>query len=220
MGETQEDNGASEGVPVASGYYSRPKEGDQLHQGELLRRVWDWIAKYDDNGKPIGAEAHIYKLAVIVAQDCDLEQDFDDRKDEPTVETDLRSVLLCRAAPAEEFRAERRKELSTSFWRIVRSNRAERYQYVAEVPTEADAAGKGHEAMLVDFKSYFTVRTVELYRQIRATDEKSAALFTVLNVPWREHLQQRFVSYQARVGLPLDHFIPEGRRKELAAPRP
>ena len=219
MGEAQADNGASQGEPVASSYYSRPKEGDCLHQGQLLSQVWEWVARYNNEGKVIGTEPRVHNLAVIVAQECDLAQDFQNRKDEPMVETDLRCVLLCPAAPAEELRSQR-KEITSRFWEIVRLNKAERYQYLAEVPTEADAAAKGHEPVLVDFKNYFTVRTVELYRQISATDEKSAALFTVLNVPWREHLQQRFVNYQARVGLPRDHFIPESRRKELAAPRP
>jgi len=218
VGEAQADNDASESVPVASSYYSRPKEGDCLHQGQLLHQVWQWIAKYDRDGKPIGAEARVHKLAVIVTQECDLTQDFGNRKDDAWAETDLLSVLLCPARPAEELRLQH--EITRKRWEIVRSNGAERYQYLAEVPAEADAAAKGHKPILVDFKSYFAVRTVELYRQIRATDEASAALFTVLNVPWREHLQQRFASYQARVGLPRDHFIPEGRRKELAAPRP
>lgn len=219
MQEAQADNGASEGVPVASSCYSRPKEGDCLHQGQLLRQVLEWVAHYDKEGKVIGAAPHIHQIAVIVTQECDLRQDFQERKDDLMVDTDLRSVMLCPAAPAEKLRSQR-QEITSRFWEIVRSNKAEKYQYLAEVPTEADAAAKGHEPMLVDFKSYFAVRTIELYRQIRATDEDSADLFTVLNVPWREHLQQRFVSYQARVGLPLDHFIPEGRRKELAAPRP
>ncbi len=212
MGEAQADNGASQGEPVASRYYCLPEEGDYLHQGQLLRRVWQWVAKYDGDGKPVGAEAGAHKLAVIVTQECDLTQDFGNRKDNAWVETDLLNVLLCPALPAEELRLQH--EIKRKRWEIVRSNGAERYQYLAEVPDEADAAAIGHDPMLVDFKSYFTVRTVELYRQIRATDEDSAALFTVLNVPWREHLQQRFASYQARVGLPLDHFVPESRREE------
>ncbi len=216
MGEAQEDNGASQGVPAASSYYCRPEEGDYLHQGQLLRRVWEWVAKYDADGKPVGAVARANKLAVIVSQECDLEQDFRNRRDKPMVVTDLWSVLLCLADPAEKLRLQH--GITTRRWELVRSNKAERYQYLAEVPTEADATAKGHGPMLVDFKSYFAVRTVELYRQIRATDEDSAALFTILNVPWREHLQQRFASYQARVGLPRDHFVAEHRRKEPAAP--
>lgn len=219
MGESPADNVASDGVPVASGYYSCPKVGGQLHQGELLRQVWEWGAQYDDNGKPAGAKAHVHKLAVIVAQECDLAQDFESRKNQPMVETDLRSVLFCPAFPARELR-DQRKEITSRFWEIVRSNKADRYQYLAEVPAEANAADKAHEPMLVDFRSYFAIRTIELYRQICTIDEDSASLFTMLNTPWREHLQQRFASYLARVGLPLDHFIPEGRREELSAPQP
>ena len=218
MGEAQADNGASEGVPVASRYYSCPEKGDYLHQGQLLRQVWEWGAAYDNKEKPSGAEARVHQIAVIVTQECDLQQDFGKREQDPMVETDLRSVLLCPALPAGKLRAQ--QKINSSLWRTARLNKAERYQYLAEVPAEADAAAQGlAQPMLMDFKNYFTVRTVELYRQICATDEDSAALFTVLNVPWREHLQQRFASYQARVGLRPDHFIPEDR-KEPAAPRP
>lgn len=216
MGDAQPDNGASENIPVASAYYYRPKEGGQLHEGELLRQVWEWVARYDDEGKG-GAQSHVHQIAVIVSQECDLAQDFEKRRGDLKVETDLLSVLLCRAFPADRFRTEHDFR-SSKLWAMIRSNREERYQYLAAVPPEADAAGRGNECMVVDFKGYFTVRTVELYRQVRATDEKSAALFTALNIPWREHLQQRFVSYQARVGLPLDHFIPESRRSKLATP--
>ena len=216
MGEAQADKGTSQGVPVESSYYSRPEKGGYLHQGQLLRRVWEWVAKYDGDGKPIRAEARVRKLAVIVTQECDLTQDFGIRKDNAWAETDLLSVLLCPALPAEELRS--RHEITRKRWEVVRSNGAERYQYLAGVPTESDAEATGHDPMLVDFKSYFAVRTVELYRQIRTANEKSASLFTVLNVPWREHIQQRFAVYQSRVGLPLDHFIPESRRDDPTFP--
>lgn len=209
MGEAQPDNGASQGEPDASRYYCRPKEGDHLHQAQLLRQVWEWVAEYDAERKVIGAGSRVHKLAVVVSQECDLEQDSRNRKNKPMVETDFRCVLLCPALPADELRLQH--GITNKRWELVRSNRAERYQYLAEVPAETDIAAKGHEAILVDFKSYFTVPTIELYRQLGATDEDSAALFTVLNSPWREHLQQRFASYQARVGLPLVHFIQASR---------
>lgn len=219
MEEDQAVTGASVGQAGASCYYSRPTQNDYLHQGQLLRQVWEWVATYDDMGKIAGAGPRLHKLAVIVTQECDLAQDFRRRKADPVIETELLSVLMCPARPAEEAREERRKELNTEFWKIVRSNSAERYHYLAEVPTDADAMARGHSPILVDFKSYFAVRTVELYRQIRASEEDSATLFTILNTPWREHLQQRFMNYHARIGLPRDHFVPESRRNELAAPQ-
>ena len=64
----------------------------------------------------------LISIAVIVSQECDLEQDFRSRRNEPMVETDLPSVLLCLADPAEKLRSER-KEITSRFWEIVRSNR-------------------------------------------------------------------------------------------------
>jgi hypothetical protein len=189
----------------------------------VLRRVWEWVARYDDEGRAIGAKARAHELAVIVTQECDLEGDSRKRAEDPMAETDLPSVLLCHAkAVTGDVRDHLREHCGVKGerWRFVRSNSDPRFQYLAEVHREEDAADVGSAAMLVDFKSFFTVRTEELYRQLRTAAEESAARFTILNCPWREHLQQRFTSYLSRVGLQRDHFVPEGRRGQLVVPDP
>jgi hypothetical protein len=166
---------------------------------------------YDSDGKPVGTQGQIHKLAVTLTQECDLAQDFLKRKDAPMIATELRNVLLCVVAHADELRGER-DEMSRKFWETIRSNKAERYQYLAAVPTDVDSSGTSTKELIVDFKNYFAVQTVEVYRQIRATEGQSATPLAILNVPWREHLQQRFATYLGRIGLPVDHFVPESRR--------
>lgn len=217
-GPPPESPGPEEADP-ASPIYSLPVAEDQLHQGEILRDIWEWVAEYDETGAVVGARPKRHPLAVLLTQECDLAQDFRVRKEELRAETDLKSLLFCPAWKADDLRNQR-DDIDSKFWKIVRQNKAERYHYLAEVVAASDARGEGYDPMLVDFKSFFSVRTIEVYRQLRNDAEDSAASFCVLGCPWREHLQGRFASYLARVGLPLDHFVPVNRRPALPAAAP
>ena len=68
MPELQTEHPTTHGASHDSPYYSRPEIGGQLHQGELLRNVWEWDTEYDKAGKPIGARPRIHRLAVILTQ--------------------------------------------------------------------------------------------------------------------------------------------------------
>ena len=217
-GECAQDTSAAS-PPSAPGIYRAVGPEERLFQGEVVERILEWIPKYD-SARPdqvVGAEPRLQKLAVILTQDCDLAQDWDKRQADPRVDTDLRSVLVCPAWAADELR--RSQNLTTRRWEVVRQNKDERYAYVAEIPREVDAAGEGHPALLLDLTNYFTIRTVELYRQLRGTGPGAPRRRCRLETPWREHLQYRFAAYHARIGLPRDHFVPESRRSESPAPR-
>lgn len=205
--------GAGE-APIPPQIYVPVRLGERLFQGEIIEGVLEWIAKYDasDPDQVVGVEPRLQRLAVILSQDCDLAQDWGRRQSELREVTDLRSVLMCPAWPAEQLREE--QKLTTRRWEVVRQNKDERYAYLADVPPSADGAGQGHPALLLDLASYFTVRTSELYRQLRDTSGAPRRRCR-LATPWREHLQCRFAGYQARIGLPMDHFVPEGRRPSL-----
>jgi hypothetical protein len=197
------------------GIYCPSKTDERLFQGEVLDRTIEWTVGYD-SAKPdevVGTEPRQHKLAVLLSQDCDLAQDWEKRKDELRIETDLKSVLLCPAFPADDLR--QRQNLTSRRWETVRQNKDERYAYLAEIPADADAAGEGHPAILLDLSSYFTVRTVEIYRQLRTGGEDAGRRRCRLKTPWREHLQARFAGFLSRIGLPFEHFVPEGRRLQL-----
>jgi len=210
-GELPEDTRA--GCPPDVPEIYRPvRSGDRLFQGEFLERILEWVPKYDDAGadQVVGAEPRLQELAVILTQDCDLERDWRERQKSPHAVTDLRSLLVCPARPSDELRDG--QKLPSRRWELVRQNKDERYAYLAEIPREVDGAGEGHAALLLDLTNYFTVRTVELYRQLRQTPAQAPRRRCRLETPWREHLQCRFAAYQARIGLPRDHFVPESRQ--------
>ncbi len=197
----------------AGPYYQRAISGSQIHQGEILRNVWEWVPEYDDTGLPTEVKPNRSLLALVVTQECDLTQDYRSRADNLLETTELKSVLLCPAQDAEVLRDTH--SITSKRWSTVRDNKDERYHYLSHVASLQDIATEGHPAMLVDFKSFFTVRTAELYRQLSNQEEQSAKWFVRLGCPWREHLQVRFAAYVARVGLPLDHFVQESRRHLL-----
>lgn len=189
-----------------SPYYLKVNEGQRLHQGMLLGHLREWTLERNESGEVAGIRPVIHRLTVVVSQDCDLAQDYQARESDPVAETDLWSILLCPAQPAEEMRAGR-DEINSRFWPIVRTNRAERYHYLAEPPSKADLG-----PLLVDFKNHFSVRTAELYRQLNSHGEDRLSAIARLATPWREHFQHRFANYLSRIGLPRDHFVPESRR--------
>ncbi len=200
----------AEGDPI----YSAFRSDERIHQGGLIENVIEWSVAYDEHNQDeaVGAQSTIHRLALVLSQDCDLEQDSKLRRQNPPSER-LSAVLLCPAFPAEELRIT--EKLNSDRWKVVRQNKEERYAYLADFAKEFDSCGLGHPAILLDLTNYFTVRTSELYRQIRLQLAKPRCR---LETPWREHLQSRFANCIARIGLPHDHFIPESRRESLSPP--
>lgn len=193
--------------------YHLVSSDQRLFQGEFLERVIEWIPKHDSTENPqevTGIEPRLHKSVIIMTQDCDLEQDWAKRSSNLAETTNLPGILMCPAAPADEARV--LHSLSTDLWKSVRSNKNERFQYLADVPQEHDGAREGHPAVLVDFKSLFSIRTVEIYRQLRRRSADSPRRRFRMATPWAEHMQCRFAAYLARIGLPRDHFTPESRR--------
>lgn len=206
--------------PAEPRIYCAVGSGERLYQGEIIAGVMEWVPSYTPNAPDAVSEVvpMRYDLAVVMTQDCDLAQDWSKREANPTLETDLPCVLLCRAVKADEAFASEDRLRGKDLQKPIRNNKNERYQYLAEVPATVDGASQGHPAMLVDFKSLFTVRTAELYRQLRGAGNPQPRRFR-LETPWAEHLQCRFAAYHARIALPRDHFIPESRRTDAPAAR-
>lgn len=203
---------------VEHAIYLPVRERDRLYQGEIVERVSEWVPTYNNEQLDVveGAKEIPFRLAVVITQDCDLSQDWGRRESDPRITTDLKSVLLCPAYPAEEMRSSPHLQ-SSKRWDIVRQNKEDRYAYLAEAPAGVDNSGEGHCAILLDLKVFFSIRTVELYRQMRATGTNSPRRRFRLATPWREHLQSRFAGFHSRIGLPRDHFMPESRQASANA---
>lgn len=199
------------GVPVEAEWviYSHAAAAGRLHQGEILEGVREWVPAYTHDGSVEGARAKVHPLAIVMTQDCDLEQDWRTRERDPVAEGQLMSVLFCQVVPETEIRA--RDGLNSKVWQQVRQNNSDRYQYLDAIPV---SGGPSREPMVVDFKKYFSVRTAELYRQLRSEVDPALQRRAILLTPWREHFQARFTSHLGRIGLPREHFVAESKRAE------
>jgi hypothetical protein len=143
----------------------------------------------------------VFPLAIVLTQDCDLEQDHRFRIEErKTKDKLLISVLMAPLYNVEHvYLGEHLSELGIQMERLpktgntgnfLRNNERPRYHYL-EFADDVRIVPS-----VIDFKHYFSAQ-VEYLRDLRARRYvcSIAQLF-------REDIAQRFASYLARVGLP------------------
>lgn len=177
--------------------YTRDELNAVLRQGEIISELTRY--DYDLPTGKVAATEHL--IGIVASQDCDLLQDF--IAEEPSqCGISLPHVLVYQAVhPGLEADA---KALvgGGDIWKRVCQNKDERYAFLEAVPPEQDLKGVGLPRLVVDFKKYFTVPTVQLYFQINNADaERRCRLLG----PYLEHFQRRACAFQARVVLPLGH---------------
>lgn len=198
-----------QGTPI----YLSSIEGP-LRQGEILSNV---MLLSPEPGTPLSSQEAIktivttHEFAIILSQDCDLDQDYRRREkiatednNSPEAET-LRNkllghVLLCGVELAANQKASN-TEGSTIWKRIVKNNDF-RFHYLQEIESSSDSLEKGIGAVIVSFHRYFTVPTEDLLARIKTSETRRRSFMTS---PYFEHLSDRFSHYLARIGLPKDH---------------
>jgi hypothetical protein len=174
----------------------------QLRQGEILCNLTQIHLDLKTVGlQEISVLPKIHDYAVILSQDCDLEQDFKARVGQNTQDKLIPSILFCEVITAEQLR-QSPGGMNSSIWGRVRTNKDERYQFLQRVEPAQDAQGEGLPELGIDFKRYFTIPVDEVYRRIEIGEVQRRC---VLSSPYLEHLCCRFANYLSRVALPLDH---------------
>jgi len=177
-----------------------------LRQTEILTDIVQKRQSLTSFGtEPPVLEAIRHPYAIVISQDCDLEQDFRARKpvtpvDKNAPDKTIPNVLLLEAVSAIELLG---KVSGSDIRKRVRNNKDERYHVLQKVESADDAEGTGLPSLGVDFKRFFTVPTDELYMQLRSNAKRHACLAS----PYLEHLARRFADFQSRVALPADHKI-------------
>ncbi|MGH7173120.1 MAG: hypothetical protein ACRELF_00090 [Gemmataceae bacterium] len=173
-----------------------------LRQGEILSDVPQF--RFDvatlGTATPFG-EPMYHPYAVILSQDCDLDQDFNVRQKQIVSDKLLPSVLFCEVATAEELFS-RVKALGSKLWDRIRINKDERYHFLQKAEADSDALGQGMPELGIDFKRYFAISTDEIYKRVEMGEAKRRC---VLVSPYLEHLSSRFAYFLSRVALPQDH---------------
>jgi hypothetical protein len=151
----------------------------------------------------------------VLTQDCDLLWDYQELQKGNN--GSLNELLVYEAEAADNIRA--KIPSGRDAWTRVFKNRDDRYHFLEEIPKGLDVVAEGLPALVIDFKRYFTISPRELYRQCELAH--GARRRCRLQLPYREHLQNRAAFYFQRVTLPLPHKRKptEAERKALPSPQ-
>ncbi len=191
-----------------------PAAAGPLRQGEILSGFQQHVLNIDKlKVGEVVLDSITHPLVIVLAQDCDLEQDYNRRRDGKTDQLSA-SVLFCAVDSADKVRG--RSDLNTKEWKVATQNTNPRYHYLRDVLPTEDAAGQGLAPMAIDFKEYFALPTSEAYYWAEHATRR-----TRLESPYVEHLCTRFAWYISRVALPIDHHaeLPEGHTGGSLLPR-
>lgn len=181
--------------------------GDRIYQGDIL---WDF--KYQDKvfieDNKIKIQERNIPYLIVLTQDCDLEWDFNNHKENENVQDKTRekinqdkflhSILICPAYPAEKVRLGTHLEeldltmekLNSNRWNLVKTNQNSRYYFLDK---QSDLQIPD---LVIDFKHYYSIPRDMLYKEIKKHYIGS------INELFRECLLQRFAFYLSRIGLP------------------
>lgn len=183
-------------------YYRKPAK-DRILQGDILRDIsfkFEWTSTNRTEEKYKTIEEYTLPYSIVLSQDCDLDEDFEDRKTEGADGHDayIPSILICPAFPALELREGDHlkdfgyvmKHKNKHEFNYIKTNRDPRYHYL---PKYAD-----YEIphLILDFKQLYALPRIYLYKIYG--DYYLASLNELI----RERLCQRFSFYFSRFGLP------------------
>jgi len=198
--------------PYLDRHPSRPCQGSIYRNIKVLQPMSPLKAGPGDQ------ESWHLPYAVVLSQECDLDQDQGNReknaKDEMLATAEMKhdkllpTVLFCPAYQAAPFRdgkhlePRRMEKFSGSRWELILENKNPRYHYLVGY------ADLQMPELVLDFKHYF-VLPMELLTSYYNKPEYSIARLAEL---YREDLSQRFAAYLGRIGLPTPHhkLRPEG----------
>jgi hypothetical protein len=179
--------------------------GNRLCQGEVV----SGLIQIKQNVESIGSDGAIsivesvHPFAIVLTQDCDLEQDARSRFEGGDGKSQLVNVLFCEAIETSTLKGQ--VPSGKDIWKRIIQNKDERYQCLEALPADLDADAKGFSSLGCDFKRYFTLPVDEVYKRLACGQLQRRARLTT---PYKEHLLSRFSFFLSRVPLPENHEVP------------
>lgn len=174
-------------------------------QGDIYRNVvapFSIVPVNGENGTEFEITEIEYPYAVVLSQECDLEQDFTNRKmAQDKQDKFLPSILFAPAYLAQPLRegthleevSLKMERINSANWKIIKQNRNLRYHFLKK------DLNFGVPDLAIDFKHYFTISR-DMFCHIILNDQHYVASIDFL---FREDLSNRFSHYLSRIGLPL-----------------
>ena len=200
---------ATEGVqvrPDREGYpaYTPSTKSGALRQGELLCDVVSYIVDIDSKS----ASPVTYKYLMVVSQDCELDQHFRNLPQNDSSPSDHPFTLFVLGMSAVDFDEYRKSEghVRGDVWKQLRKNLHPRYQFLDSADASKSSKDESIPELVLDFKKIIAIPSSQLYLQNSDHEwELRYDRISELLSPYKENLQQRFVSFLGRVGLDLPH---------------
>jgi hypothetical protein len=194
-------------TPVPSLPYQAAPGADQpLRQCEILTNVIQTrLALVSLGEAEPRTEDLVFRYAIILTQDCELEQDHGVRfpAGQPASDKLIPSVLLAEVYTAEDMLSRIADSSKKQWERLnIAKNKNERFHFLQKAESDCDQRNEGLPELAIDFKRCFTLPTDELYRRIELGEAQRRC---VLVSPYLEHLSSRFAYFLSRVALPSDH---------------
>ncbi len=196
-------------MPDNNPFYTPSITDTALRQGEILSNLHQYAITTESiiTGGDATFTKITHPLAIILSQECDLDQEFRartqiayaDGSPAPNPQVQIPNILFCELFRIDEFRS--RPGINSPIFSQIKTNSHERYQYLHEITSDLDAAGEGLPYLVIDFRRYFTLTIAEAYTGIGKHITRRCQLTT----PYAEHLSARFTRFMGRVALPKDH---------------
>lgn len=180
-------------------------KSSRIRQGDIYKNV-EYIEYIKEKKEIREISKIIYPYIIVLTQDCDLKQDFVNRKEkkvkpEKTQDKYLISILVAPLFNIEHFiRGEHFSELELHMrdnipWNStegdkIRKNELPRYHYL-KFPPEIEIVDS-----IIDFKHFFSFN-IEIINKIRIKN-----FICSISELFREEISDRFAFYLSRIALP------------------
>ena len=178
------------------------KEAPRINQGDIYKDI-ELIEKLEEKDGFITISKITYPLVVVLTQDCDLEQDYGNKKGKDQKDHDkyLLSVIVAPIYNADfvfngehlsllDYKMQNIKKVSSTKVNFTKNNEVPRYHYLdflRKVPIPPS---------IIDFKHFFTVNLEDLEAN------KQPNYICTISQLFREKVSHRFANYLSRIGLP------------------
>jgi len=179
---------------------------ERIYQGDIFKDI-EYIEQTIEKEGIIEISKIIFPLVIVLTQDCDLEQDFFNRRDTESKNQDkhLFSAIVAPLYNAEDFLngnhlselnlkmqliKKKKQGKDTTHYRFLKINEIPRYHYLEFKPDIPIVNS------VIDFKHYFTIH-IETLMKIK--NEKFVCKVCEL---YREDISHRFANFLSRIGLP------------------
>lgn len=176
-----------------------PPHHNEFRQGEILADVREYRPVHPaEEGAPVEIQPVIHTRVVMIAQDCDLLSDFQQRSTENHEHHNiLQHLLICDLFETDEIRT-RMIQTSSKEWRQIRQNQNERYHQLPAGPIGDGDSGQLSDLYL-DFKRLLSIPTEDLYRDLDKGNVKRIAVVPPIYI---QDLIHRLYAFHGRIALP------------------